>query len=134
MCFCLYLGSSKNPETILFQAPARGVWAGRLHKHDNPVREKFSLPCVSFLGSDQGCGCGFRNESTQDGITQTQPNHQSLVTFLKAHFSADTFVELYSCMWGEFSQAVAAQREIDLSQLAQADFRFDSRAYYRVRL
>ncbi len=134
MCFCLYLGSSSNPETVLFQAPSRGVWAGRLRKHDSPVRAKFTLPCVSFLGSDQGCGCGFRHESTQDGMIQTQPNHQSLVSFLKAHFPSDAFVELYSCMWGEFSQAIATWREIDLAQLAEPAFRFDSRALYRVRL
>ncbi len=134
MCFCLYLGSTSAPQTILFQSPKRGVWLAQLRKHDQKVKEKFTLPNVTSVGSDRGCGCGFRHESSEDGVAESQVNHESLVTFLKACFPEEAFVELYSCCWGEFEQDVHARREVSVGQLADPQFRFAERGYYRVNL
>ncbi len=134
MCFCLYLGSTSAPRTILFESPKRGVWLQQLHKHDQKVKEKFTLPNVTFVGSDRGCGCGFRHESSQDGVAESQVNHESLATFLKACFPKEAFVELYSCDWGKFGQETQTRQEVNVGQLADPQFRFAERGYYRVRL
>ncbi len=134
MCFCLHLGTVSAPPLIRFEAPRAGVWLAKLQTHAEMVRQKFSLPVVTFVGSDRGCGCGFRNELIVDSEAQTQPNHLSLVAFLKAAFPAEQFVELYGCRWGTFREPIQERREIGLTQLAARDFQFHERSLCRVQL
>jgi hypothetical protein len=91
---------------------------GRLHTQalrecDAPVRAQFTLPHVVYVGSDTGCGCNFRHASYQQGCWPeeqsideekapvTQPNHESLVAFIRQHFTGEPFVELYGCWSGD---------------------------------
>jgi hypothetical protein len=149
MCFVLYLASRSEAPRVLWAADRPAFWTGELPARDVAVRSKFTLPCVSYVGSDLYCGCGFRNAAFQTGSWPqerraaepdydpgtTQANHAALVAFLRRHFPAEPFVELFGC-WGEPSRVTTTEdrQEIALSQIAEPRFHFRDRAYYRVNL
>ena len=126
----------------------RGLWTAVLTEHDRVVRGKFTLSSVVYVGSDQSCGCGFRHAMFQQGgwpeesladeldydPSETQPNHDALVAFLRLHFAAEPFVELYGLWDGEFDASAESYQEVSLSRLAEPRFYFRERGFYRVAL
>lgn len=139
MCFCVYLAASRELPLIPFQGPVgNGKISTRpLHEQRQAVRQKFILLDVVAVGSDRGCGCGFRHdEAIVDFFdpTDPQPNHEALVSYLREHCSVEPFVELYGCWDGDHAQDLQDRREIDLSELANPRFHFRMNGYCKVRV
>ena len=146
MCFCLYLATSFEPPLI----PDHGYQQGsgkintsrwRLEQSEKgiAVRNKFTLPCVTDVGSDVGCGCGFRHGEAagfgpDDDVSKTQPNHVGLVAYLAEHCGKEPFVELYGCWDGDEAQDVRDRRKIELSELADKQFHFRMNGYCRINM
>ncbi len=63
MCFCLYLGTPSPAPLIPPRSPPGGghISIEPLHETRQSVKAWFTLPCVMQIGSDVGCGCGFRH-------------------------------------------------------------------------
>ncbi len=112
------------------------------------VRCRFSLPCVSCLGADTNCGCGFRSATFQQGLWTgewmaaepdyvpkegSQPNHESLAAFVRGLLATEPLVELYGCWWGDFQESPQDHQEIFASRLADPGFFFHHRGRYVVR-
>jgi hypothetical protein len=148
MCFVLYVGARVAPPIV---AASGGMVKGRLHTRalrecDAPVRAHFTLPHVVYVGSDQGCGCGFRHVSFQQGCwpeeewcdeakaKATQPNHESLVAFLREHFGGEAFVELYGCWSGDEGRPEIERREVELAKLRSPGFHFHELGSCQVNL
>ncbi len=148
MCFVLYLGTRQAPPiTGHARVPGR-VCTEALPEPDHPVRRHFSLPVVTYVGSDQGCGCGFRHGFRPSGAWSEEyaewdpdydpatdrPNHDGLVEFLRHHCAREPFVELYGCWNGDFAEPEEDRRELKLAELAEPMFHFHERGYCRVRM
>src|SRR2546426_5264963 len=141
MCFVLYMASHSEAPRIPWNEQKPALWTGDLTEHESEVRSKFTLPFVTYIGSDDQCGCGFRSAMFQGGewpeeglVTEpdydpsdTQPNHAALVSFLQQHFSAEPFVELYGCWDGEFSAATEGRIDIAVDRIADTHFHFRER-------
>lgn len=141
MCFCLFLATSSEPPLIHCQVPPGNgkICTSRLHEQWQAVRSKFTLPCVTMVDSDIGCGCGFRSneEARYDpdyDTSRSQPNHVDLVAYLAEHCRTEAFVELYGCWVGDHAKDVRDRREIELSELADRQFHFRMNGYCRVRM
>jgi len=145
MCFCLYLATSSEPPLIPDQGYQQGSgkintsrWRLDQLKKGEGVRNKFTLTCVTDIGSDVGCGCGFRygevDDFSPDEISKTQPNQEGLVGYLAEHCGKEPFVELYGCWAGDELQEVRDRREIELAELADKQFHFCMNGYCRVRM
>jgi len=135
MCFCLYLATSSDPPLIPWHGPVGNgkICTSRLREYLEAVRDKFLLPCVTEVGSDRGCGCGFRHDEGEDlDPSNTQPNHADLVAFLAEHCGTDSFVELYGCWAGDHAKEVRDRREVALLELADERFHFCMDGYCRV--
>ena len=141
MCFCLYLATSSDPPLIPDQGYQQG--SGKINtsrwRHDKlqAVQSKFTLPCITEVGSDVGCGCGFRhNEGAcydpDYDPSKTQPNHAGLVAFLAEHCGMEAFVELYGCWDGDEAEDLRDRREIQLSELAGERFHFRMNGYCKI--
>ena len=141
MCFCLYLATASDPPLIpcLGYQPGTGrICTSRRRIEQSLVigeglRKKFTLPCITEVGSDVGYGCAFRNQGPGD-VSSTQPNHVSLVAFLAEHCGKESLVELYGCWCGDEARETEERHDIELSELADEEFYFWINAYYRVRM
>lgn len=147
MCFVLYAGTNVELPQIPWNDAARGVHTADLTDHDCAVARQFSLPFVTYLGSDLQCGCGFRNAEFANGdITAyefygkvpdedfaKQSNHDQLHALLGG-LPSNAEVELFGCWDGDFEQPVEQSVVIPLSGLLEHSFYFRSRYLYQVNL
>lgn len=148
MCFVLYL-AARIPPPAIPDGPygCRDVHTRPLRAYDEPVRTHFTLEHAVYLGSDQGCGCGFRHTIVNDprsgeyfaslpdyDTTSTQPNHDALAARLQRHFAGEDFVELYGCWDGDFALPERGRFELAVEDLADRAFHFVELGYYRVNL
>jgi hypothetical protein len=138
MCFVLYVASRTKPKLIAWNKDAPSLCTQELGNHEKPVLKKFSLPIVTYVGSDQGCGCGFRHTDYEmdvsDAEEDTQHNHQALVRLLQEQFADESFVELYGCWSGDESLAVKINSELLLDQIGDRLFCFRERGFYRAAI
>ena len=149
MCFVLYLAARVAPPITSYGG--RGgqgtVSTDVLKEHDSAVRRHFTLPHVVYVGSDQGCGCGFRNTSFQgfwpDDVNvpftppdpnPNQPNHESLAGLLREHFGREDFIEFYGCWAGDTALTEIDRRELTLADIRNPAFHFHQRGFCRVTL
>jgi hypothetical protein len=147
MCFVLYLGSDKPVPTIPWEQAKPAFCTQDLGDYDRPVSKHLGKPHCKYLGSDQECGCGFRNVKFQDGAwpeeaiigafhytgQKQQANHHALHRFLSEVLEDSEEIELYGCWDGEWNEPSGGEAEIALDQLLDPTFFFRERYKYRVQ-
>lgn len=148
MCYVLYIGTDHPLPTIPWDENDRKLNTADLKDYDFEIAVHFTKPHQKYLGSDQGCGCGFRNVSFQNGEwpeetmigtegytgEDQQPIHQQLHDFIANLLTGeDTTVELYGCWEGNANEPSAGGETILLSRQLDKAFHFRERFDYTVR-
>ncbi len=62
MCLAVYIGTDEELPLSAWVEDQTLVCFSALNEKDFPVRKHFSSKNVYYVGSDEGCGCGFRLE------------------------------------------------------------------------
>ena len=144
MCFCLYVGTEVPVPTIPYDNNDRKLNTEDLNEHEKMVAIHFTKPHHKYIGSDEGCGCGFRNVWFSDGGwpeesmigeenytgEREQPNHQQLYDFLKEILATNQDIELYGC-W-DISEPTEGQTILQLSAILDMQFYFRDRYKYTI--
>jgi hypothetical protein len=85
-----------------------------LPKPDAPVRRWFSKSLVYYVGSHEGCGCGFQvgqyGEDDPAGLEARDRSRRALAEFLTAALQTQGGLELYACWDGDQSIAPESRR------------------------
>ena len=146
MCFVLYVASPRVVPVVPWNDAQRALWTSGLTEHDHAMQQQFQLPKVTYVGSDQQCGCGFRHAMYQQGewpeesaadapdykSDSTQPNHIALANFLGTHCVGEPFVELYGMWSGDYAKTPKGHMECTIDRLEDPKFFFRERMHYRV--
>ncbi len=137
MCLVLYISSDRERPVIPWDEKAP-----RFHvKSDDPDSQKarvhFSKPNVYYLGSDNGCGCGFKQQSDYaidkpEELASKRDNQLRLHDYIKACLIDEEVVELFSCWSGDEGEAVESRRDVVLADLIEPDFYFSERQLTKV--
>jgi hypothetical protein len=61
MCFALFLGTRTPAPLIPFSRKRPAFFTELAAGERVPPPGALTLPHVTYVGSDEGCGCGFRN-------------------------------------------------------------------------
>lgn len=147
MCFVLYIGTDEPVRTIAWDERDRKVHTRELAEHDAGVARHFAKAHVTYVGSDQGCGCGFRHVMFQNGewpeesmpgddrdaAEETRRNHEQLHQFLKAELERSGEVELYGCWDGDFAEPSAGCGTLQVDRILDPGFHFRERFGYAIR-
>ena len=149
MCFVLYAASRIDPPLIPWNEQLPELYTSELSDDCEVVRANFTLPHVFYIGSHDGCGCGFRyipleailQEDAEaiysEGVEHqkyTQPNHRKLFDYIEREFKNEPFLELYGCWSGEEAERSTTEAEVRLDRIADPGFCFRERGFYRVLL
>ena len=96
------------------------------------ARGQFTKKKLYYLGSDEGCGCGFQREN--DGVGDDPKRRESkrenqlrLADYLTACLEDEETVELYGCWSGEEQDEPVRKREIVVADLRDERFFFIER-------
>ena len=125
----LYIASEK-------ELPRLGPWSAGmdlsvealLSIDDEPVRRQLGAGHLYYLGSDQGCGCGFNAEI--DAATghphrrQSSRSRTALQAYLTEHLPKSTVVRLFSCWDGDQSLPIEFQDRITTHDLVTSAWRY----------
>jgi hypothetical protein len=94
------------------------------------VRKNLPFKYIRYLGSHQGCGCGFRNDgnappTSEFEIAATQADHESLVAYLLSLPVQQRPMQIFSCWAGGQELPPKYFSAYRIADLAQPTFSFD---------
>ena len=138
MCMMLYLASDKPLPLVAWDENNPSFHVQELHESSASVRKQFSKPCVYYLGSDQGCGCGFSYGQfvNDDEELKSRDSVLRLSKYLSQAVEIAGPLELYSCWHGdeettpEFNEVVTFE-EIP-SEIGGEAFAFREREFIKI--
>jgi len=126
----LYLASERECSTNSWDETNPRFFVAKENTYSiEPVKRQFSKPNVYYVGSHEGCGCGFRQTcyemvDDQEEINQAARNQKHLFEFVSARLEDENFIELYACWAGSESEPFQSKREIIADELLKDDFYF----------
>jgi len=134
MCLAVYV-STKNPLPITERVNDKiGFHIRETLNYQKEVYQHFSKTFVYYLGSAEGCGCGF----LIDGVYPEMPEYQAvrssyslLSEFLQQELE-DQDLEIYALWGGEENKKPEIYKKIKLSDLANEDFAFEENHFYTI--
>ncbi len=141
MCMMYHLGTEQHVPLIPWDETEPKFCSEPIAEDSSAVLQQFSLPNVIYIGSSEGCGCGFRYTSWEgngwidviDDENDSQTDHEALVQFIQEN-NAGSFVELYACWDGDYNNKAESVEEIYLADILKMDFRFRERGLYRIKM
>lgn len=132
MCFVLYLGSDL-PRPLIDWDESQPRFHVKADDADAQIASKhFSKRNVYYVGSNEGCGCGFRQEfdvMIEDAaeLAKHSENQAQLHGYVKQCLEDEKTIELYGCWSGDESLSLEHERSITVEELLQDDFWFAER-------
>lgn len=110
---------------------------------EESIKTYLTFPNIKELGSDQGCGCGFRHAMFDksgwlevvdgDETPLNNDNHQNLVDYILKNNTGEKSVELF-VLWAGDLYPVEYRETIKLNDILSPEFYFKERGLYRVEL
>jgi len=129
MCFVLYMASDRERAVIPWDEKNLNFHVTANDSDALKASQHFTKKNIYYLGSDNGCGCGFRRET--DGyiddpkeLASKAENHRNLHNYLKECLKDEQTIELFSCWSGDETDKVEHRQEIALSDLLRPEFIF----------
>jgi hypothetical protein len=128
MCNVYYIGSDSDLP-VFGSADTKGFYVRELNSHEMVVRKNLPFKYVRYLGSHQGCGCGFRNDSNAAPSSDleraaTQADHDSLVSYLLSLPVQQRPMQIFSCWSGGEARPAEVFSSYRIADLAQPTFAF----------
>jgi hypothetical protein len=129
MCLVLYIASDRKLPVIDWDEAAPSFYVNPNDPDASNAAAHFTKTNMAYVGSDNGCGCGFRSEhdymiDDPEQIASRTDNQKRLHDYVAACLADETSVELYSCWSGDESLPLEHDRTILLSELLSDDFAF----------
>ena len=142
MCMAIYISTDRSLPTIPYDEGNRKLNTEDITDNEKTLKNLFSKPNIKYVGSDQGCSCGFRhaiihNDSWLDVVDDETPfdnsNHVNLVDLIKKNTTDGKTVEILACWEGDQNEPILHQQTIKLSDILDKDFHFKERGLYFVQ-
>jgi hypothetical protein len=107
MCMMIYIASDYRLPTSSWSKARPCFYVEALSERDERVRRQFTKPWIYFVGSHEGCGCGFQYgqyvgfEDDADSLAAARDSRKRLAEFLAAALQHQSEVELFACWDGD---------------------------------
>jgi hypothetical protein len=114
MCWALYLASDKELPLVPWDETRPSFNTQALSETEVPVKEQFSFPNVIYLGSHQGCGCGFMaaDEDEPEEMASREKTVHALSSYLTTALQHGARLEMYLCWEGDQKAMPAAKKSV----------------------
>src|SRR5947209_7661574 len=129
MCMMVYIASDYALPTTAWHKDRPHFHVTELAERDSPVRRQFLKPCVYYVGSHEGCGCGFQygeyvGFEDEADLAIKRDSRRRLAKYLTLALQHQPEVELFACWDGD--QAVTPEHR---GRLCPADL-LQGRTYF----
>ena len=133
MCLAVYIASNKELALIPWVEAKPSFNILPLSKEEIPVKKQFSLEFVYYVGSHQGCGCGFFKEGEAgEELAEVEESYKKLATYIIKAKENGASIQLFSCWEGDQTSKVENKEKINESTLNEKQFEFKEKWYYEI--
>jgi hypothetical protein len=136
MCLVAYIAASKPLPLIAWRPEARAFHVADRDAGAVTVRSQLALPFVYYVGSHEGCGCGFNRDSVADAdpaqLAETRKTLAALGDYLQAAVAAVGPLELYTCWNGDESEPVERRLTVPVSAFGPEMTWFPERSHVTI--
>ena len=105
MCLVAYIAAAEELPTLDWNHEIPAFHVKNIDEGIEKVRGQFRLPFVYYLGSHEGCGCGFNRGSASPSephqVEAVRQTLAALTRYLQEAVSQVGTIELYTCWNGE---------------------------------
>ena len=127
MCMVVYIGTQMVVRTWKWDKNDPRFHVVELEKRERKVRKQFKLGNVYYVGSHEGCGCGFQCGEYPEYDEERETKRMSLkelADFLRNLLIKTDTIELYSCWEGDQGKKPQHERVLTPDQIDSEDFFF----------
>jgi hypothetical protein len=139
MCFVLYMASDRERPEIPWNIEARSFNVKADDADAANARGQFTKRNLYYLGSDNGCGCGYRlnplwvDEKEPDKLREGAANQAALHRYVRSCLEEEDTIELFGCWSGDEALPAPVYREVTVNDLVDPEFYFAERERILVR-
>lgn len=143
MCMAIYISTDRPLPTIPYDEKDRKLNTEDITAGENALKNLFSKSNIKYVGSDQGCSCGFRhalihNDTWLDVVDDENTlfdnsNHINLADLIKRNNPDGKTVEILACWEGDQNEPILYRETIKLTDILDKDFHFKERGLYTVQ-
>ncbi len=139
MCLAVYIAADSDLATVAWQEASPSVYVEEAKDFDRELRNQFSKRHIYYVGSHEGCGCGFRRatsaqrDDTDVEARRMQASHQELATYLHQHLDRAGTIEMFACWEGDQGKPASDRGVIDPSTIASESFYFEELARWTIK-
>ena len=145
MCMTFYIGSNVPLVKINFDKNSPSFHTMELSQEEQLVTGHFSSSNVLYMGSDLGCGCGFKHsllekaglwydvvDENDEDVKSTLINHQNLIKYLTSILQKKEKIEIYACWDGNHVQKPQWLEKLTPADLENENFYFKENGFYTI--
>lgn len=133
MCLAVYIASSIGLPTTKWNESVPAFYLETVPLGEN-VRKQFSLPNVYYVGSHEGCGCGFFKEGEADEELEIhQSNYASLARCIRSAQEKGAELELFACWEGDQGSKPEFVESTTATELENPAYQFKEKLFIHVR-
>ena len=115
MCYCVYLGADNDLPLVPFDAKSPIFSVQPVSASDAVVAQHFNKKNIYYVGSWQGCSCGFANDIDFENAELVAKNSNSvtaLLNYISSALQQEDTIEFYTCWVGnEWQEPQERKRE-----------------------
>lgn len=119
MCYFVYIATDEVLETSSFVPNETLLYLEKPSENElEGLIEKFSKKNIYYVGSDQGCSCGFLYEIDEDfeDDENDKDSPQKLIDFI-TELTKNQDIELYCCWSGEEDFPIISNKILDIRKI-----------------
>jgi hypothetical protein len=125
MCLAVYLATQAAIPVIEWKKEAPAFYLERVAK-GQAVRKQFSLPLVYYVGTHEGCSCGFlKDGEVGDDLERCQENYRSFGLSIRSALAQGSMVQVFSCWEGDQGVRPKSIEWVTAHHIEAPDFEFE---------
>jgi hypothetical protein len=138
MCMAVYLASDSPLELLAWNEAEPAFHVTALSAGDERVRRQFETAHVVYVGSHEGCGCGFQygayppDELELGEREKRRRSLEQLAAYLRRQVGRVGALELFACWEGDQEASPEHRRTLTPASLEADDFFFREKELSRV--
>lgn len=138
MCLMVFLASARSPPSVPWNGQIPSFHTAELSVEDEPVRVHFPGLQVTYLGSHEGCGCGFNGldpdlDHEPEELVASTESVARLRDYLGEVLKTHLRVWIYSAWSDELGEPTLSSRIVGLAEFSPGEFYFRNRELLELR-
>ena len=136
MCMMIYISADQPLDLVPWNETSPAFHVTKLDNSEESVRGQFRHPYVYYVGSHEGCGCGFQYgeypEYEDEERHLKRASLDAFASYLAQQLEQVKVIDLFACWDGNQSKPPDVNRRLTTETLRSEDFFFREKESSRI--